>query len=182
MKMVLEEKTLKSERIFEGNFLKLSRDTVALPNGKEATREYVVHPGAAVMMPVLENGNVIMVRQWRHPLKREFLEFPAGKIDTGEEPLATAKRELIEECGYLAAQWTHLTTIHPIIAYCDERIELFLAKELTKTQAKLDEGEFLEVLEVNPFEALSWVRDGKITDSKTMIGLFWLDKLRSGSW
>ncbi len=180
--VLLEEKTLKSERIFKGNFLKLNRDTVELPDGKISTREYVVHPGAAVMMPLLDNGKVVMVRQWRHPLKREFLEFPAGKIDAGEAPIQTAQRELVEECGYLAADWEHVTTIHPILAYCDERIELFLAKNLTKITPKLDDGEFLEVLEVEPGEALQWVREGKITDSKTMIGLFWLDKLRSGQW
>ena len=169
----MEEKALDSRQVYAGALLKINADRVRLPDGGEAVREYVVHPGAAMVIPLLADGRVVLERQYRYPLRREFIELPAGKIDQGEDPLETARRELREETGYEAAEWLHLTTIHPLIGYSDERIEIFLARKLTLTDAKLDAGEFLEVFTANPVEAMRWIRDGKITDAKTLIGLFW---------
>jgi len=135
-----------------------------------------------MVIPLLADGRVVMERQYRYPLRREFIEFPAGKIDPGEDPLATAKRELREETGYEAQEWTHLTTIHPLIAYSDERIEVFAARKLNLLAPSLEAGEFLEVFAANPIEALRWVREGRVTDVKTVIGLFWLEKLQRGEW
>ena len=138
-----EEKTIASKRVYDGVLLKVNADRVRLPDGGESVREFVEHPGAVMVIPLLADGRVVMERQYRYPLKREFIEFPAGKIDPGEEPLATAKRELREETGYEAAEWAHLTTIHPLIAYSDERIEIFAARKLTLQSASLEAGEFL---------------------------------------
>jgi ADP-ribose pyrophosphatase len=181
-KVDLTEAMLDSTRIYEGKLLKVNVDRVRLPDGGESTREYIVHPGAVVIIPVLPNGKVIMERQFRYPHHREFIEFPAGKIDPGEDILATAKRELEEETGYRAAQWKHVTTIHPLIAYSDEKIEMFIARDLNMARQNLEAGEFLEVFDADPQEALGWVRDGKITDVKTIIGLFWLEQLARGQW
>ena len=181
-KVDLTEAMLDSTRIYEGKLLKVNVDRVRLPDGGESTREYIVHPGAVVIIPVLPNGKVIMERQFRYPHHREFIEFPAGKIDPGEDILTTAKRELEEETGYRAARWKHVTTIHPLIAYSDEKIEMFIARDLTMARQNLEAGEFLEVFDADPQDALSWVRDGKITDVKTIIGLFWLEKLSLGQW
>ena len=178
----LIESTIESTRVYEGKLLKINSDRVRLPDGGESAREYVVHPGAVMIMPVLANGRVVLERQYRYPLRREFIEFPAGKIDADEEPLATAKRELKEETGYDAGEWRHVTTIHPLIAYSSERIEIFLAKHLILTKPNLDAGEFLEVIDADPAQALGWVREGRVTDVKTVIGLFWLDKIARGEW
>jgi len=176
------EHTLSSERVHEGRLLKINVDRIKLPDGSESTREYVVHPGAVAIIPILASGRVIMERQFRYPHGRDFIEFPAGKIDPGEDTLATAQRELREETGYAADDWRHLTTIHPVIAYSTERIEIYVARGLTQGERALDPGEFLELLEVEPAEAMQWLREGKITDVKTVIGLFWLDKLIRGDW
>ena len=176
------EHELSSERVYEGRLLKINKDRIKLPDGGESTREYVVHPGAVAILPILDNGKLIMERQYRYPLRRDFYEIPAGKIDPGEDILGTAKRELREETGYTAREWTHLTTIHPLIAYSTERIEVFLAGGLIAGERALDPGEFLEVLEVEPEEAMQWVREGKVSDPKTVIGLFWLEKLTRGEW
>ncbi len=178
----LEEVTLSSERVFEGRFLSANRDVIRLPDGREAFREYVVHPGAVMLIPLLADGRVVMERQWRHPLGRAFVEFPAGKIDEGEAPLATCERELREETGYRAERFTFISTINNAISYSDEHIGLYLAEGLTAGEAELDDGEFLEVFTTEPAQVLDWVRDGTITDVKTIIGAFWLEKLLSGAW
>jgi ADP-ribose pyrophosphatase len=178
----LEETTLHSERVFDGAFIHVNRDRVRLPDGTETGREYIVHPGAVMMIPLLPNGDVVMERQWRHPHRRAFIEFPAGKIDEGEAPLATCDRELREETGYAAKRFTFLTTIHNAISYSDEHIDLYLAEELTAGQAKLDAGEFLDVFAVPPGQVLDWVRDGTITDVKTIVGAFWLEKIGERKW
>lgn len=176
------EITLGSEPVFDGVLLHVRRDTVRLPNGKEATREYIRHPGAAMIIARPDPDTIVLERQFRYPLARHFIELPAGKIDRGEEALATAQRELREECGYTAREWRHLTTLHPCIAYADERIELYLADGLTHIGAALDEDEFLEVMTVPLTQALDWVRDGTITEAKAVTGLLWAEKIRKGEW
>lgn len=167
---------------YDGGFLKLHRDTVRLPDGKLTSREYVKHPGAVVILPVLDDGRVLLERQFRYPLERVFIELPAGKIDPNEDPLACAMRELQEETGYTASDWQYVATIHNAIAYSDEHLDLYLARGLVAGDARLDEGEFIETITASIDQMLDWVRHGQITDVKTVIGAFWLDKLRSGAW
>ncbi len=178
----LEEKTISSKQVFKGRFLRLEQDQVEAPDGRIYVREYINHPGAAMMIPLLSNGKVVMIRQYRHAVKQVFLEFPAGKRDLGEPSLKTARRELLEETGYEAYNWTFLTTIHPVIGYSNEYIDLYLAKDLLMKEQVLDQGEFIEVIEVNPNDLMTWVHEGKITDVKTQIGAFWLDKILKGEW
>lgn len=168
----LSEVELESEAVFEGRLLKVRRDTVRLPDGNTAVREYIHHPGAVVIVAVLPEGRLVFERQFRYPLRRSFLELPAGKIDTGEPILDCAKRELREETGYIAKNWRHLGVMHPCIGYSDERIEVFLATGLTEVGNALDEGEFLEVLSYSVEEARAAVLDGRITDAKTITALF----------
>ncbi len=178
----LEEVMLKSERVFDGVFLHVNRDTVRLPDGSTTEREYILHPGAVMLIPVLDDGRVVMERQWRYPLARSFVEFPAGKIDAGEPPLDTCSRELREETGYFARRFTFLATINNAISYSNEDIHVYLAEGLVAGERELDAGEFLDVLEVDPAELLEWIRGGLVTDVKTIIGAFWLDRIRSGAW
>ena len=174
----LTERFVGGGRVFDGNLLKVHRDTVRLPDGSEGQREYIRHPGAVAIVALFEDGKVLLERQFRYPNRREFIEIPAGKLEPGEPHLDTAKRELLEETGYVAAHWARLGVIHTAIGYTDEAIELFLAKGLEYRAAQLDAGEFLEVLEVPFEEAIAMIRDGRITDSKTIVGLLWIDKWR----
>ena len=167
------ETQLSTKLIYGGRLLKVREDVVSLPDGQTARREWVEHPGAVIIIPLLDNDTVVLERQFRYPLKRHFYELPAGKMESGEDPLATAQRELQEECGYQARQWQHLTTLHPCIGYSDERIELYLARELTHVGSAPEDGEFLEILTLSLDEALAWIRTGRITDVKTITGLFW---------
>ena len=176
------EKELASETVFQGKLLRVKRDTVGLPDGKVATREYVEHNGAVMIIPVLDSGELVMERQYRYVMHRDCLEFPAGKIDPGEEPLATGKRELLEETGYVAREWTYLATIHPTVAYSTERILVYLARGLLHQGSNPDDGEFLEVCNLSIEALLESVRSGEITDVKTVIGVFWLEKLLRGEW
>jgi ADP-ribose pyrophosphatase len=180
--MDLTEKQLDSQVMYNGGFIEVLKDAVLLPDGSTSTREYITHPGAVAMLALLDNGNLVMERQYRYPLHREFIELPAGKIDDGEDILVTAQRELLEETGYVASEWIHLTTAWPCIGYSDERMEYFLARGLKHVGSKLDDGEFLEVFELSLGDAIEWIRLGKITDSKTIVGLFWLDKVLNGGW
>jgi ADP-ribose diphosphatase len=176
------ERTLSTKTVYRGKLLHVLEDEVRLPNGRSARREYIRHPGAAVVVPLSDAETVVLVRQFRYPLARHFYEIPAGKIDRGEEPLQTATRELREECGCEAGEWRHLTTIHPCIGYADERMELYLARQLSFVGHAPEEDEFLEVVTVSFAEALRWVKEGKITDQKTVIGLLWADRLSRGDW
>jgi ADP-ribose pyrophosphatase len=174
--MDLKETCLESALVYEGDFMRVHKDSVLLPDGAVSSREYINHPGAVAVLAILDNGNLVMERQFRYAPQREFIELPAGRIDHGEDILLTAQRELLEETGYVANEWVHLTTAWPCIGYADERMEYFLARGLTHRGRKLDDGEFLEILELSLPEAIEWIRQGKINDSKTIVGLFWLEK------
>jgi ADP-ribose pyrophosphatase len=178
----LTETEIASEIVYQGKLLRVKCDTVSLHNGKAATREYIEHNGAVMIIPVLDSGELVMERQYRYALRRHCLEFPAGKIDPGEEALATGRRELLEETGFLAGEWTYLATIHPTVAYSTERILIYLARGLRHQGRNLDDGEFLEVLTLPPAALLDLVRTGEITDVKTVIGVFWLEKILRGEW
>ncbi len=179
--------TLVSEaQVFDGRFLKIQRDTVQLPSVQNSqadqfsTREYVKHPGAAMVVPLFENGTVLVERQYRHPSRLIFTEFPAGKIDRGEPAIWTAVRELREETGYQAAEIAHFTTIHNAIAYSDEHIELYFARYLTHVGTQLDQGEFINTEAVTVEWLMQEMRQGRLTDVKTQIGLWWLVACQRG--
>ena len=169
----LTEDRVSGEVVYAGKFFAVHRDVVRLPDGAQAVRDYIRHPGAVAMVALTAQGDVILERQHRYPLGRDFVEIPAGKVDADETQLDTAKRELLEETGYAAAEWTRLGLIHNAIGYSDEGIELWLATGLEKREAKLDAEEFLEVFTLPFGEALAMAADGRISDVKTIIGLFW---------
>ncbi|MGE5469214.1 MAG: NUDIX domain-containing protein [Bacteroidota bacterium] len=173
----LIEDEISSETVFKGALLEVRKDRVRLPNDQESVREYIVHPGAVVVLAFLDNGNLLFERQFRYPLRRVFLELPAGKIDHGEAIIDTARRELLEETGYTASQWEYLGVMHPCIGYSDERIEIFAARGLHLAGEKqLDHNEFLDVIELAPGAAKAAVWDGRITDAKTIAALYWLER------
>ena len=177
----LREPQVASALMHQGKFLTLKQDIVRLPDGRNASREYLVHPGAVMMIPLFDDGTVLMERQFRYPVDRVMIEFPAGKLDPQEGALACGKRELREETGYTAERWDYLTRIHPVISYSTEFIDIYLARDLKQGEAMLDEGEFLETFITSAGQLIDWVRDGKISDVKTIIGTFWLEKILSGA-
>ena len=171
----LSEHFVSGELVFDGKLLKVHRDAVRLPDGSPGSREYIRHPGAVAVVPLFDDGTVLLERQFRYPHRREFIEVPAGKLEPSEPHLETAKRELLEETGYSAAEWRRLGVIHTSIAYTDEAIELFVARGLQKERAaQLDDGEFVETLVVPFDEALAMVRDGRISDAKSVAALLWV--------
>lgn len=178
----LVERTLDSRIAFEGVFLRVHVDQVQSADGHVSTREYLRHPGAVMIIPLLPDGLVVLERQFRYPLAATVIEFPAGKIDPGETLLGCARRELLEETGYRAARWSYLGGLHNAIGYCDEKIEMFLAEELTFGKAALDAGETLEVFTAPWRQLLQWVQAGEVTDVKTMLGVMWLEKILTGEW
>ena len=178
----LKETRIGGELAYDGSFLKVTRDSVSLPDGAQTHREFIRHPGAVVILPLFDDGTVLLERQFRYPLDQVFIEYPAGKIDPGEDPLECAKRELQEETGYTASDWQFVCTIHNAIAYSDEHLDLYLARGLMPGEAKLDDGEFLETFRARLPDMLEMVRNGQVTDVKTVIGTFWLEKILAGSW
>lgn len=180
----LIETKLKGQELFRGSFLHAFLDTVALPDGTQAAREYVIHPGAVMIIPLLEMPGqplqLVMERQFRYPVQRVMIEFPAGKLDPQESTLQCAQRELYEETGYRANRWARAGVMHPVISYSTEFIEIWFAKDLSVGQRQLDPGEFLEVITQTP-EALQLAcLNGEVTDGKTLTGMFWLQNYLSG--
>ena len=178
----LREELTKSEDLFKGNFLKAKRDTIRLPDGNTATREYVVHPGAVVVIPMLDDGRVVLERQFRYPVGQVMVEFPAGKLDAGEDPFVCGKRELLEETGYTAREWAHAGAMHLAVAYSTEIIHIYFARGLSLGERQLDHGEFLDVFTATPEELAGWCRDGTVTDAKTLTCTLWLQNVISGAW
>jgi len=178
----LREESIESRQVYRGAFLDVRRDQVRLPDGAQAQREYIVHPGAVVIVALLDDGRLVVERQWRYPLARVMLEFPAGKLEGGEPPLQCAIRELIEETGYRAAEWARAGITHNAIAYATEAIEIWFARGLTAGERRLDHGEFLDVLEATADELEAAACRGELTDAKTLVGLLWLRQWREGRW
>lgn len=178
----LREVTVSTSQVWRGSFLDVRRDTVTLPNGAQATREYIVHNGAVMVVPILDDGRLVMERQYRYPMGRVMLEFPAGKIDADEAPFVCGVRELEEETGYRAAEWARAGVLNNAIAYSNEGIEIWFARGLTRGPAKLDDEEFLEIVIHSEAEIDTLCANGGITDAKTLIGLLWLQKYRAGLW
>jgi ADP-ribose pyrophosphatase len=178
----LTERFLHGEQVFRGRLLDVRRDTITLPGGDQATREYIVHPGAVMVVPVLDDGRVVVERQFRYPVGQVLLEFPAGKLDAGESVQACGQRELREETGYHAAEWARACVLHNACAYSTEGIEIWFARGLTLGEQQLDHGELLDVLLLTEAELDALAARGELTDAKTLIGLQWLQKWRSGAW
>jgi ADP-ribose pyrophosphatase len=178
----LVETTLGSQEVLKGHFLHVMRDSVRLPDGSQATREYVIHSGAVMVVALLGDGRLVLERQYRYPMQAVMLEFPAGKLDPGESSLACAQRELREETGYSAREWAKAGVLHPVISYSTEFIDIWFARGLTLGQRKLDAGEFLDVFTATPAELLAWCANGQVTDAKTLIGMLWLQNVLSGAW
>lgn len=176
----LKEECIESRDLYSGIFLEMKRDTVRLPDGGEAVREYLTHPGAVAIVAILDDGRILLERQYRYPVARVCMEIPAGKLDLGEDPLICAQRELQEETGYIASKWSYIRRIHPVISYSTEFIDIYLAEGLSKGQRQLDDEEFLDVFAASLDELLAWVEEGAITDVKTTISAYWLDRYRCG--
>ncbi|SFU37801.1 ADP-ribose pyrophosphatase [Polaromonas sp. YR568] len=178
----LVETRLDSVEILKGHFLHAMRDTVGLPDGTQATREYVIHPGAVMIVAQCDDGSLVLERQYRYPVQAVMVEFPAGKLDPGEDSLACAQRELLEETGYTAREWARAGVLHPVISYSTEFIDIWFARGLTLGSRKLDAGEFLDVFTATPAELLAWCVSGQVTDAKTLTGALWLQNVLSGAW
>lgn len=178
----LTETTHSSELAYEGHFLKVRKDVAELPDGQKSLREYILHPGAAAMVPLFDDGRILVERQFRYPLRQTFVEIPAGKLDAGETSLQTARRELIEETGYRANEWAFLTAIHPAIGFADERIDIYLCRDLVQAEQSLDDGELVELDIVTLGWLMDEIRAGRLTDVKTQIAAQWLDRMVSGQW
>ena len=171
-----------SEELLKGHFLQVRRDTVRLPDGRHTPREYVIHPGAVMIVAQLDDGRLVLERQYRYPVQAVMIEFPAGKLDAGETSLTCAQRELLEETGYTAREWSKAGVLHPVISYSTEFIDIWFARDLTAGERNLDIGEFLDVFTATPAELLNWCSTGRVTDAKTLTGMLWLQNVLSGAW
>lgn len=178
----LEERRLHGESVFKGKLLDVYRDWARAPDGHEQSFEYTLHPGAAAVVPLLDDGRVLLERQWRYALNRSFLEVPAGKLNQGEDPFEAVQRELAEETGYRARHWARLGVMHPVIGYSTEEIYLFMAKGLVAGDHAREKGECMELASVTIDELFELIRTGEITDSKTLSCALWLDRVRRGEW
>jgi ADP-ribose pyrophosphatase len=178
----LRETCLATEVVQQGKFLQWRRDRVQLPDGREAVREYVVHPGAVMIVAILPDGRLVMERQFRYPVGMTMIEFPAGKLDPGEGGLICAQRELAEETGYHAKRWAKAGVMHPVIGYATEFIEIWFADGLVQQERHLDDGEFLDVFAASQDELEAWMQQGQLTDAKTIVGMMWLRQWRAGVW
>ena len=182
---LIEEK-LSGESVYRGHFLHVSRDLVKLPNDTLTTREYVVHPGAVMVIPLGQNAEgaplIVLERQFRYPVGQVMIEFPAGKLNPGEDILTCAQRELREETGYSAREWARAGMLHPVISYSTEFIDIWFARGLALGERQLDEGEFLDVFTATVPELLEWCRLGLVTDAKTLVASLWLQNLELGTW
>lgn len=173
----LKEKKLSSKKVFKGSLLDIYVDEVQVHSGKKKVREYTKHPGAAAVIPILPNGDIGLIRHYRYPTNQIHIEVPAGKIDPGEDINETASRELQEEIGYIPNKLTFLTKINPCIGYSDENIWLYLGEELEQVDNHVIGDESIEFYPVTSEKAVELVWSGKITDVKTIISIFWLEKL-----
>lgn len=173
---------VESEDVFTGHFLQVRRDLVRLPDGRHTPREYVIHPGAVMIVAQFDDGRLVVERQYRHPVQAVMIEFPAGKLDAGETSLTCAQRELFEETGYTAREWSKAGVLHPVISYSTEFIDIWFARDLTAGERNLDSGEFLDVFTATPAELLNWCSTGQVTDAKTLTGMLWLQNVLSGAW
>jgi ADP-ribose pyrophosphatase len=176
----LREDRISGEDIYGGIFLHMKRDKILLPDGQEAVREYLTHPGAVAIVAILDDGRVLLERQYRYPIAKACIEIPAGKLEIGEDHLLCAKRELEEETGYTAKKWSYIRRIHPVISYSTELIDIYLAEDLVPGKSKLDDEEFLDVFAAPLEQLITWVEEGEITDVKTTISTYWLDRYRRG--
>lgn len=182
----LYERKVSSTELCRGGFLHVLRDTVELPNGAPANREYVVHPGAVMVVPLIEDApgqfRLVLERQFRYPVNRTIIEFPAGKIDVGEDPFHCAQRELREETGYVASSWARAGMLHPVVSYSTEFIDIWFARGLSAGESQLDQDEILDVFTATPAELMAWCQQGQVTDAKTLVAALWLQNVLSGAW
>jgi len=175
-----EEQTLESSLAYDGVFFQVVRDRVRCSDGHVGVREFIRHPGAVMVVPLLDDETIVLERQYRHPLARNFVELPAGKLEPGEDPLECARRELLEETGYRARDWLRLGAFHNAIGYSDEQIAVYLATGLSYDKAAAEAGEVLEVFTARWRDLLDWIAEGKVTDVKTIVGAYWLERHLAG--